>query len=220
MGDAITFNGVEFTINNIITGFNEYEYSFHVPYGVNLGIDNVLDYEDAQDKIGEIVPNLEFHNISISNLNRKMTDTEQLRLREVGIEASHFPMFNIAGLWVIIVLLILLGVNIVNIMLNVAYWLKANDRKYAVMKITGAKPSTIASAMIFESLLMVVLGSLVGIAVEHYMSAAFLQLFIERFLWIHYLIMVPIVIFAALIPIVIKVVKRVKSCALDRKIYS
>lgn len=87
------------------------------------------------------------------------------------------------------------------------------------MKITGASPATIASAMSIEAMVAVLLGTGFGVLIDYLLTFYVLKTIISKLLWLNYAMLLPIVLLSAIIPLIIKVVKHAKSTALDRKLY-
>lgn len=212
-GDKILFDGKEFTVSKVILNQGD-NFNVFLPY--------TADFDYSKIDLTEEILNSGIYTPTWANfggLERLMTKSEQTALAQVGIIAKHNPPINFAYLPYLLILILLVAINVINIVVVVSYWLKVNDRKYAVMKITGATPATIASAMSIEAMGTVLLGAGFGILIDYLLTFYVLKTIISKLLWLNYAMLLPIVLLSAIIPLIIKVVKRAKSTALDRKLY-
>lgn len=212
-GDKILFDGKEFTVSKVILNQDEFINIF-LPYTADFDY-NKIDLTEEILSSGTYTPTW----ANFSGLERLMTKSEQTALAQVGITAKHNPPISLAYLPYLLMLILLVAINVINIVVVVSYWLKVNDRKYAVMKITGATPATIASAMSIEAMGTVLLGTGFGILIDYLLMYYLLKINLSKLLWLNYAMLLPIVLLSATIPFIIKVVKRAKSTALDRKLY-
>lgn len=212
-GDMVLFDGKEFTVNKVMLNQGD-NFNVFLPYTADFDY-NKIDLTEEILSSGTYTPTWAY----FKGLERLMTKSEQTALAQVGIIAKHNPPINFAYLPYLLILILLVAINVINIVVVVSYWLKVNDRKYAVMKITGASPATIASAMSIEAMVAVLLGTGFGILIDYLLTFYVLKTIISKLLWLNYAMLLPIVLLSAIIPLIIKVVKRAKSTALDRKLY-
>lgn len=212
-GDAVLFDGKEFTVNKIMLNQRDYINIF-LPYTADFNY-NKIDLTEEISSSGTYTPTW----ANFSRLERLMTKSEQTALAQVGIMAKHNSPIDLAYIPFFIMLILLIAINVINIVVVVNYWLKVNDRKYTVMKITGASPATIASAMTIEAMVAVLLGTGFGVLIDYLLTFYVLKTIISKLLWLNYAMLLPIVLLSAIIPLIIKVVKHAKSTALDRKLY-
>lgn len=212
-GDKILFDGKEFTVNKIMLNQRDHINIF-LPYTADLDY-NKIDLTEEILSSGTYTPTW----ANFSGLERLMTKSEQTSLAQVGIIAAHRPPIDLAYIPFFIMLILLIAINVINIVVVMNYWLKVNDRKYAVMKITGASPATIASAMSIEAMVAVLLGTGFGILIDYLLTFYVLKTNLSKLLWLNYAMLLPIALLSAIIPLIIKVVKRAKSTVLDRKLY-
>lgn len=213
-GDTVLFDGKEFTVSKVILNQGEF-INIYLPYTAAFDY-NKIDLTEETYRDGTKHTRIR---ANFSGLERLMTKSEQTALAQVGILAKHKPAIELGLLPYIFILILLIAINVINIVVVVNYWLKVNDRKYAVMKITGASPATIASAMSIEAMLAVLLGAGFGILIDYLLMYYLLKINLSKLLWLNYAMLLPIVLLSATIPLIIKVVKRAKSTALDRKLY-
>lgn len=213
-GDTVLFDGKEFTVNKVILNQGDF-INIYLPYTADFDY-NKIDLREETYRDGTKHTRVR---ANFSGLERLMTKSEQTALDQVGILAKHKPVIELGLLPYIFILILLIVINVINIVVVVSYWLKVNDRKYAVMKITGASPSTIASAMSIEAMGTVLLGAGFGILIDYLLTFYVLKTNLSKLLWLNYAMLLPIVLLSAIIPLIIKVVKRAKSNALDRKLY-
>lgn len=213
-GDTVLFDGKEFTVSKVILNQGEF-ININLPYTAAFDY-NKIDLTEETYRDGTKHTRIR---ANFSGLERLMTKNEQTALAQVGILAKHKPAIELGLLPYIFILILLIAINVINIVVVVSYWLKVNDRKYAVMKITGATPATIASAMSIEAMGTVLLGMGFGILIDYLLTYYVLKTNLSKLLWLNYAMLLPIVLLSAIIPLIIKVVKRAKSTALDRKLY-
>lgn len=213
-GDTVLFDGKEFTVSKVILNQGEF-INIYLPYTADFD-DNKIDLTEETYRDGTKHTRTWAY---FSGLERMMTKSEQAALAQVGIIAKHNPAISLSYLPYLLMLILLVAINVINIVVVAAYWLKVNDRKYAVMKITGATPATIASAMSIEAMGTVLLGAGFGVLIDYLLMYYLLKMNLSKLLWLNYTILLPIVLLSAIIPLIIKVVKRAKSTALDRKLY-
>lgn len=213
-GDTVLFDGKEFTVSKVILNQGEF-INIYFPYTAAFDY-NKIDLTEETYRDGTKHTRIR---ANFSGLERLMTKSEQTALAQVGILAKHKPAIELGLLPYIFILILLIAINVINIVVVVSYWLKVNDRKYAVMKITGATPATIASAMSIEAMGTVLLGMGFGILIDYLLTFYVLKTNLSKLLWLNYAMLLPIVLLSAIIPLIIKVVKRAKSNALDRKLY-
>lgn len=213
-GDTVLFDGKEFTVSKVILNQGDF-INIYLPYTADFDY-NKIDLREETYRDGTKHTRVR---ANFSGLERLMTKSEQTALDQVGILAKHKPVIELGLLPYIFILILLIAINVINIVVVVNYWLKVNDRKYAVMKITGASPATIASAMSIEAMLAVLLGAGFGILIDYLLMYYLLKINLSKLLWLNYAMLLPIVLLSATIPLIIKVVKRAKSTALDRKLY-
>lgn len=212
-GDKILFDGKEFTVSKVI--LNQVEFiNIFLPYTADFDYIKI-DLTEEILSSGTYTPTW----ANFSGLERLMTKSEQTSLAQVGIIAAHRSPIDLAYIPFFIMLILLIAINVINIVVVMNYWLKVNDRKYAVMKITGASPATIASAMSIEAMLAVLLGTGFGVLIDYLLTFYVLKTIISKLLWLNYAMLLPIALLSAIIPLIIKVVKRAKSTVLDRKLY-
>lgn len=212
-GDMVLFDGKEFTVNKVMSNQGEH-FNVYLPYTADFDY-NKTDLTEEILSSGTYTPTW----ANFRGLERLMTKSEQTAFAQVGIIAAHRSPINLAFLPFWIMLILLIAINVINIVVVVNYWLKVNDRKYAVMKITGATPATIAGVMTIEAMGAVLLGAGFGILIEYLLTFYVLKTNLSKLLWLNYAMLLPIVLLSAIIPLIIKVVKRAKSTALDRKLY-
>lgn len=212
--DTVLFDGKEFTVSKVILNQGEF-INIYLPYTAAFD-HNMIDLTEETYRDGTKHTRTR---ANFSSLDRLMTKSEQAALAQVGIIAKHRPAVELFNLPYLLMLILLVAINVINIVVVVNYWLKVNDRKYAVMKITGASPATIASAMSIEAMLAVLLGAGFGILIDYLLMYYLLKINLSKLLWLNYAMLLPIVLLSATIPLIIKVVKRAKSTALDRKLY-
>lgn len=212
-GDMVLFDGKEFTVSKVMSNQGE-NYNIFLPYTADFNY-NKIDLTEEILNSGTYTPTYAYFN----GLERLMTKSEQTAFAQVGIIAAHRSPMNLSFLPFWIMLILLIAINVINIVVVANYWLKVNDRKYAVMKITGATPATIASAMTIEAMVAVLIGAGFGVLIEYLLTFYVLKTNLSKLLWLNYAMLLPIVLLSAIIPLIIKVVKRAKSTALDRKLY-
>lgn len=212
-GDTVLFDGEEFTVSKVMSNQGD-NFNVFLPYTADFNY-NKIDLTEEILSSGTYTPTW----ANFRGLERLMTKSEQTAFAQVGIIAKHNPPINLAYLPYLLMLILLVAINVINIVVVVNYWLKVNDRKYAVMKITGATPVTIASAMSIEAMGAVLLGVGFGVLIEYLLTFYILKTNLSKLLWLNYAMLLPIVLLSATIPLIIKVVKRAKSNALDRKLY-
>lgn len=212
-GDMVLFDGKEFTVSKVMSNQGD-SLNIYLPYTADFNY-NKIDLTEEILNSGTYTPTYAYFN----GLERLMTKSEQTAFAQVGIIAAHRSPIDLSYLPFLIMLILLIAINVINIVVVVNYWLKVNDRKYAVMKITGASPATIASAMTIEAMVAVLIGVGFGILIEYLLTFYVLKTILSKLLWLNYAMLLPIVLLSAIIPLIIKVVKRAKSTALDRKLY-
>lgn len=213
-GDSILFDGNEFIISKVMLN-QVNDFIIHLPYTADFDHNKIdLTEETYGDGIKRTRAWAYFN-----ALERLMTKSEQTSLAQVGIIAAHRSPIDLAYIPFFIMLILLIAINVINIVVVMNYWLKVNDRKYAVMKITGASPATIASAMSIEAMLAVLLGTGFGVLIDYLLTFYVLKTNLSKLLWLNYAMLLPIALLSAIIPLIIKVVKRAKSTVLDRKLY-
>lgn len=213
-GDTVLFDGKEFIVSKVMLNHSN-DFMIDLPYTADFD-QNKIDLTEETYGDGKKRTRAWAY---FSALERLMTKSEKASLAQVGIIAKHYPAVDSSHIPVLLMLILLVAINVINIVVVVNYWLKVNDRKYAVMKITGATPATIASVMTLEAMGAVLLGMGFGILIDYLLTFFVLKTNLSKLLWLNYTLLLPIVLLSAIIPLIIKVVKRTKSIALDRKLY-
>lgn len=217
IGDEVTFSGTKYEIIGTIPDdqYSPDRYALiYMPYNVEIA-----DYNVMNDRYGESG----FYRVrcDVNNLARMLNNSDVEYLSDLGIKAKHYSPISPTVIQTLIFLILMLAITSINIWLVVSYWLKVNEKKFAVYKIVGANNSNIAISMLIENSVFIMLGIGAGLLFDWLIySNMYLQNSVDKLLWAHYIILIISTAITALGVVAIKIFKRAKTKPIDRSMYN
>ena len=195
--DRVTIYGSEFIVKGICSEDNIFLLPYSITFKNTPKINTVYGY---------------VNNVTHYGVNKFVKNLENF-----GCEIEKHTI-NIALLQGFIFLIAILSICTLSSVTVLNYCQKVNNKKYATYKILGAKPKTLAIAMIVETMLIAVLSIGLGLVFDAILGLNLvnsMSMSIAGYEWLHYLILCSGSFFSILILTIVKVVKRAKAVPID-----